>query len=201
MSTVAGRDSHRASIMNGFTYIPDDACDEVCRIIEEQLDGVRFADSHERSAEEHLAECDQCRDYRDDMLAVRDRLRSLPLIPLPDDALDAVLSRTVGGDPAGQPVRYRRVGLTRFATAAALVMGVLLPWFILNPPNTAVRESETNRAVVEAHYVLDVVAGALHRAERAALSDVLGGRLAPALQRVSFDWSNFPLPIVRRSGT
>lgn len=201
MSTVTGRDANRACIMSGFTYIPDAACDEVRRIIEERLDGVRFADSDGRAVEEHLAECGRCRDHRDDMLAVREGLRALPLIPLPDDALDAVLSRTVGGDPAGQTVPLRRVGLTRFATAAALAMGVLLPWFILNPPNAAVRESEVNRAVVEAHYVLDVVAGALHRAERAAVSDVLGGRIAPAMHSVSFDWSNFPLPIVRRTGT
>ena len=132
---------------------------------------------------------------------MRDGLRALPLIRLPDDEIDAVLSRTVGGDPAGQTVPLRRVGLTRFATAAALAMGVLLPWFILNRPNASVRESEVNRAVVEAHYVLDVVSNALHRAERAAVGDVLGGRVAPAIRRVSFDWSNFPLPIVRRTGT
>lgn len=187
--------------MSGFTYTPDAACEKVRRTIEERLDDIGVGDPQDRAVEEHLVACGCCRDYRDDMLAVRDALRTLPLIPLPDDALDAVLSQTVGSAPAGKSVPLRRFGLTRFATAAALVMGILVPWFLLNHPNAAVRESEINRAVVEAHYVLDVVVGALHRAERAAVGDVLGGRLAPAMQRVSFDWSNFPLPIVRRSGT
>lgn len=187
--------------MSGFSYIPNVACDEIRRIIEERLDGFRVAVPHDRAVEEHLVECGGCRDYLDDMLLLRDELRALPLIPLPDDAFDAVLTQTVGGDPAGQSMSRRHVGLTRFATAAAVALGVVLPWFLLNQPNAAVRESEVNRAVVEAHYVLDVVASALRRAERAAVGDVLGGRLAPVMHRVSFDWSNFPLPIVRRSGT
>ena len=186
--------------MSDLSYVPEVDCDEVCRIVEERSDGVHFSDATIRAADEHLTECERCRDYRDDLLALRDGLRSLPLIPLSDGTLDEVLARTVGRDAAGRSVWFGRVGAIRFAAAAALAMGVLLPWFLLNQPNAAVRESEVRRAVVEAHYVLDVVAGALHRAEQAAVGEVLGGKLAPALHRLSFDWSNFPLPIVRRTG-
>jgi len=151
--------------------------------------------------EQHLADCHPCREHRDNLLSVRQAVRTLPLLPLPDDALEAVFGRTVNDVAAGPSARFPGRRWVRFATAAAIVMGVIVPWFVLNRRNADVRAARADRAVAETRYVLNVVTGALNRAERVAVNEVLGGRVAEAVHRVSIDWSKFPLPIVRRSGT
>ena len=58
---------------------------------------------------------------------------------------------------------------------------------------------EIARAVEEARLVLGLTGSALRRAERAAVEQVLGGEVAPALQRLPIQFSRSKEP--RRSGT
>ena len=114
-------------------------------------------------------------------------LRSLPRVPLPPRALDAVLARTVGA--SGPPDRRRR-GLwaaVLLTAAAAAVAGILLPRLPGPPPAAAppsVADAEMVRAAEGVQLAFDLTDRALRRSSRAPLSGSVRAKLASIFERI-----------------
>jgi predicted anti-sigma-YlaC factor YlaD len=186
-------------------------CDEARLSIQNGLDGP--IDAAERaSLDLHLAECAECRAYRDGLQGVQAALRALPELTLPDDALEAVWDRTTRAE-APSRVRVWVYGWRGLA-AAAVLTGVLIglwAWVgndpIVNGGTLAetqvtpgeLTEEEIELAAEQVRLVLGLTGSALRRAEHAAVDQVLGGEVAPALKRLPIQLSRSKEP--RRSGT
>lgn len=164
----------------------DWGCRVALQAIHRRLDGEPPAEADERRLDEHLAGCADCRAARAELQAIQDGLRELPPLRMPDDALRAVLDRTVRSDRRSA---LRRWGLDwRLAAAAVITVGVIGVWYALYPPPSGPSQAELQRAAVEARAVLNLTARALRTAERAATRDVLAGEVSPALRRVPIEW-------------
>ena len=170
------------------------ACAAFRPLLDERLDGELSA---ERAAalEVHLAACGECRAVAEGLAAVRTTLRALPEHPLPPEALEAVLDRTVR--------RSRFRGLPRFSAAwpawagaaAVVILALLLLGGPLAPTQTGRPSAdEVARGRDDARRVLSLASRALHRAERAACDTVVAGEVAPALRRVPIRWAPRPEP-------
>jgi predicted anti-sigma-YlaC factor YlaD len=185
------------------------ACAKARRAIQEGLDGPVEAAAR-AAVDEHVAGCEACREYRDGMVALSDALRAAPELRFPDDALEQVWDRTVRAEPAP------RSGLARHwrgLAAAAVVTFVLVGLWAwvgpVTPPTSGpsaeqlaelgMTHEEFDRALEEARLVLNLTGSAIKRTEQAAVGQVLGGEVGPALRRL-------PIPVTgskepRRTGT
>lgn len=185
------------------------ACARARRAIQEALDGPLEAAS-QAAVDGHVAGCEACREYRDGMLALSDALRAAPGLRFPDGALEEVWDRTVRAEPTP------RRGLGRHwrgLAAAAVVAGVLVGlWAWVGPvtrpasgpsaeqlAELGMTHEEFDRALVEARLVLDLTGSAIKRTEHAALEQVLGGEVGPALRLLPIPNTGSKEP--RRSGT
>jgi predicted anti-sigma-YlaC factor YlaD len=168
------------------------ACETFRPLLHERLDGELGPDAA-LSLDAHLAACPDCRSAAEGLAVVRSGLLALPEHPLPAEAIEEILDRTV---------RDRRLG-TRFAAywpawagaAALAALALLLLRFPLSPSVPAeIPPGDVAKAASEARLVLSLAAGALHRAERAAGNRILAGEIAPALRRVPIRWAVRPEP-------
>jgi len=187
--------------------ISREACARARDSVQHGMDGP--VDARERAAlDEHLVECEACREYRDGMLALSEALRAAPELSLPAAALEQVWDRTVRAEPS------RRRGLARHwrgLAAAAVVTGALVGlWAWVDRPTVpadpiaaelpeGMTREDLDRALEEMHLVLNLTGSAIKRTERAAVEQVLGGEVAPALRLLPIDFSGSHEP--RRSGT
>lgn len=185
--------------MNEQHAAQDKTCGAIQIALDDRLDGSLSAERDD-NLENHLVACGDCREYQEDLSAMRRGLGALPLLRLPDDALDAVLAATVEHQQRSS-MRWRQFALKGLATAAAVALGILLPTMLVSRPSAAVREAEVDEAITQARYVLDFTAHALQRAERTTIDEVIESGVAPVLRRVSAVWTEMPLVKTWRSGT
>lgn len=140
---------------------------------------------------EHLNRCSSCHDYHRYLESVQQDLRSLPKIQFPDASLRAVLAQTVNVSSASNGGFYWRRWVKPLAAAAVLAIAVAIPWTTWQFQQAADQE-QVRRAVSQARYVLGVTSGAFQRAEAAALEEIYGAHLSPALKRFQVDWATAP---------
>jgi len=172
-------------------------CERARRALQDGLDGPLPTGERE-VLDGHLEGCGECREYRDDLLAVREGLQALPDVPLPDDALEEVWSRTLA---TGAPPARSRKRWGWAAVAAALLVAALV--WVLNPiqwTEPAPTEEELGRAADQTRLVLALTAQALQRTEDAAVRGVLAGEVSPALHRIPLNWPEGPTRQERRPG-
>src|SRR6185369_4285105 len=131
-------------------------CARARHALDERLDGP-LDPAREADLAAHLAGCAACREHEAGMLLVRSALRSLPEVPLPDEALAEVWARTVEGGSArlARPARWAAVA------AAVLVAGLT---FVLvrkpGSPEPKPSQAEIAQAATEARLVLGLTARA-----------------------------------------
>ena len=174
--------------MNEDGQIRDLSCTRAVRYVHQRLDGdVLDADSADELSQ-HLDRCGDCRQAQEELKQIQQALRELKASPFPQDAMDEVWDRTTRA-------RGRRVwgDWRAVAAAAVLALAFLGIWQVSNRtvPGTevtvaeaALSEAELARAAAEARYVLNLTATALRRSERAAMGEVMGKRVAPALRKI-----------------
>lgn len=174
--------------MNEDGQIRDLSCARAVRNVHQRLDGdVLDADGADWLSQ-HLEKCADCRQAQEELEQIQQALRGLKASPLPQDAMDEVWDRTTRAPGRRVWADWRTV-----AAAAVLVLAFLGIWQVSNRtvPGTEVTvaeatpsEAELTRAAAEARYVLNLTATALRRSERAAMGEVVGKRVVPALQRI-----------------
>ena len=184
-------------------------CAKVREIMQELMDGSVPAERREM-LDEHLAGCTECREVRQGLETVRSALRSLPVVPLPDDALDEVLAKTVDAHPddASADAWKSRVGAIVAVAASLLVVVLAVQWSRQQPDPFARTATVVERAPVpieqarlEARRVLEITAVALARSEQVAFERVLGGEVSPAIRKIGIQWPEPSAPEDRRSKT
>ena len=130
----------------------------------------------------HLATCEACREFKDDLESLSRALRALPRVPLPDDALDAVWRETVRARPGAST---RSAGAWRLAAAASFVtvLSTATLYLVFAPaPPPGPSAVELARASAQAEMVFGYTARAL-AATRAAMTDrVLASKVSPAVR-------------------
>jgi len=154
------------------------------KTIQEWMDGpVDARDA--RALEAHLAECESCREYRDEMLAMREALRSMPPHRFPDDALEQVWDRTVRSASARSRPRRWRLDWRPLAAAAVVTLALATVWLVGGRrPEPQYSQAEIAQAAAELRLVLGHTARTMRQAEAAAIGDVLVNEVAPALERI-----------------
>ena len=174
------------------------SCTEDREWIHLLLDGDTLDTDRQQKLHAHLANCADCRMAEADLRRIQGALGSLPESPLPDDALEDVLRRTVRN--RGGRRRTWHYGW-RAAAAAAVVVIAAGVW-LFRPTDPSVAEGPTReqiRQVEQVRMVLRLTGGALRKTERAAMSRILSHEVSPALQRVPVKLPSARAPAVRRS--
>jgi anti-sigma factor RsiW len=170
-------------------------CEVARRSIHRRLDGESLGAGEQRELDRHLESCADCRESDEDLRAVQDGLRAIPLQTMPDEALQQVLDRTVRAE---RKRRLHRWGLDwRMAAAAVVTVGVIGIWFAFYPhvPQSAEpTEAELAQAAEDARMVFSLTARALRKAERTATREVLAGEVSGALRRVPIRWPSPEAP-------
>lgn len=174
-------------------------CEAARSAIQERLDDAlsRTDDGH---LADHTAACESCREFEEGLGAVREGLQSLPLVPLPDEALEAVWAHAVEREePRSVSLRWAPAWL---AAAAVLTFAIVVPWSVSRRAADARMERELARATAETRLVLAVTSRALQRVEEVAVGEVLNARVSPALERLPIEWLKTTIPnLNRRPGT
>ena len=169
-------------------------CARARRALDDRMDD-RLDAAREAELQAHLARCAACREHEAGLLLVRSALRSLPEVPLPDEALAEVWARTVESPRLERPARWAAVA------AAVLVAGLS---FVLvhdrGPSVPGPSQAEIAKAASDARLVLGLTARAMQRSENAATRQVIAGEVKPALDRIPIRWSDEDAE-TRRSGT
>ncbi len=190
---------------------PPRECAAARETMQELLDRVVEAE-RDAALAAHSAACDECREVRRGLLAVRAGLRSLPRAPFPDVALQQVWDRTVNAERGAAPTAPWR---PRFVTAAALAASValfalVLSWSRRLPPDPGpapaavsaqLQDEQLERVRREALHVLELTAAALKRSERAAIERVVEGEVSPAIRKIGIQWPQTRVAVDRRSMT
>jgi predicted anti-sigma-YlaC factor YlaD len=156
-------------------------CDEIRETIHEAADDGR-ASAMPEPVRAHLATCAACREFANDLEALSLALRTLPLVPLPKDALDTVWQKTVRG-PRGASTPA--AGFWRLAAAAVLVtaFSTATLYFVFTPVRSPEPSSvEVARATAQAEMVFGYTARALAATRSAAADRVLASKVAPAVR-------------------
>jgi hypothetical protein len=128
----------------------------------------------------HLAGCAECRGLAGELQEVQDALRAAPLLQFPDAALEEVWERTVR---ARQVTRLRRGVAVWGGLAAAGILGALLLAVPRGAPAPqGPSPEEVRRAAAEVEFVFRLTDHEIRHQGTRALSEVLGGEVAPALR-------------------
>jgi anti-sigma factor RsiW len=130
--------------------------------------------------DEHLAQCPGCARHQVELQQLRGRLRALPELELPPEALAGVWERTIGRSAAGadapRSFRPRRL-VRRFALAAAaalLAAAVLVPTLLSPPQPAGPAPEEVARATEELEMVLAVTGQVMGSVQQATVREALG---------------------------
>ena len=157
-------------------------CDAARALIHDVLDGEHLHPEQQRSLDEHLASCTECRDANQDLRTLQSQLRGLHQPPMPEDAFEEVLAKTSRPVSAFRKQTPWSYGW-KLAAAAALIAAVT--WGIMpQEPD----EAELLLAATQARMVLKFTANAMQRTEQAMVDQVLGAEVSPALRRVPIEW-------------
>jgi hypothetical protein len=159
--------------------------------VHRRLDGEPLDSPDARWLAKHLAVCTGCRRANVELQQIQTVLQSLGAESFPDTGLERVWEKTTRVPRRALWVDWR------VAAAAVVLFSALFGLWQLRSPvpevplQTAVAgpsEQDLTRAAAEARLVLRITASAIHRTERAAVSEVLEKRLSPALQRIPIRW-------------
>ena len=172
-------------------------CDACRATIQDRIDG-RLMESAELAAmERHLESCDACGRFQDDMVELHEGLAALPDLEFPDDALETVWDSTIR-KPAGRvPGHWRWM----IAAAAVLLMALAGGYFGLIDEEPEYSSAEIARATAEARTALGLAGRALQRSQDVAMEKVLGGQVAPALEKITIGLPSIVRGTQRRTGT
>lgn len=156
-------------------------CEQTQVWIQDRIDGRLVDGAGLEAMERHLASCADCRRFRTEMTEIHEGLASLPELEFPEDALEEVWDRTIRKQAAGNR------GNWRWIAAAAAILLVALAGSLFGPWNDEPEYSPTEvaRATVEARAALGLVGKALQRSEDATMRRVLGGKVTPALEKIT----------------
>jgi predicted anti-sigma-YlaC factor YlaD len=181
-------------------------CAEARAAIQDLLDGP-LAGRRRQALDEHLARCSACREVQSGLRNVRLALRSLPEIPLPEDALAEVWARTIDAPrptgAAARPVGWKTVA----ALAASLLLAVVLLWSgrvpgaRQAPSPDDMTQAEIEQIQRETRQALRVTAAAVHLSREVALDRVLEREISPAIRRIPVRWPETGTPASRRPRT
>lgn len=185
--------------MNDPSPFDQAVCDDLCRAIEERMDGEPASHTDEAIAS-HLSRCADCREFQADLLGLRDGLRTLPLIPLPDEATADVLARTVGVRPRDPISSWVRRGYGSMAAAAAVALAIGLSGLLVGRSDVA-SPAQLKRATAQTYYVLKLTSGVLRQVKHVTVHEVLEGHMTTAFKRFTTEWSSLYPTTIRRSGT
>ena len=174
--------------MNDAGKIRDLDCARAVGYIHQRLDGDVLERDRAEWLDRHLEGCGECRQAEVELQQIQRALRGLAETPFPQDALEDVWDQTTrsGG-------RWARIDWRAIAAAAVLAVAFLGIWRASDRfmPGTEVAvaepgpsDEELTRAAAEARFVLDLTATALRRSEKAAIEEIMGNRVSPALQRI-----------------
>ena len=136
-------------------------CGAICRAIEERMDGEP-ASHTDATIEAHLSGCADCRELQADLLRLREGIRTLPLVPLPEEATADVLARTVGVRPRDPISSWVRRGYGSMAAAAAVALAIGLSGLLLGRSDVA-SPAQLKRAPAQTYYVLKLPSGVLRQ--------------------------------------
>lgn len=174
------------------------SCTEAREWIHLLLDGDTLETDRQQKLHAHLANCADCRLAEADLRRIQAALGWLPESPLPDDALEDVLRRTVRS--SGGRRRTWHYGWR--ATAAAAVVVIAAGVWLFRPMDPAVAEGPTPEQIRQAEQVrmvLRLTGGALRKTERAAMNRILSHEVSPALQQVPVKFPSARTAAARRS--
>ena len=172
-------------------------CARAVADVHRRLDGETLDRASAERLDRHLAQCSACRERARELEELQRMLQALPAIPLRGEALERVWDRTVRAPRARGWFDWR--GAAAAAVLTALLGGL---WYTVRPPSPArgpatdevLSAAELARGAAEARYALSLASAALRRSERAAIGEVLGQRVAPALSKVPIEWPSAPVP-------
>jgi anti-sigma factor RsiW len=174
--------------MNEDGKIRDLNCARAVGYVHQRLDGDELEPERAEWLSTHLQGCADCRQAEEELQQIQQALGGLSVDPFPQDALDEVWDRTTRASGRRAWADWRVI-----AAAAVLALAFFGIWQVSDravPANEIAvadagpSDAELARAVVEARYVLNLTATALRRSERAAIGDVVGKRVAPALRKI-----------------
>ena len=174
--------------MNDDGKIRDLNCARAVGYLHQRLDGDVLETDGAEWLTRHLEGCDECRQAEVELQQVQRALRGLAATPFPEDALKDVWNRTTRSGNRRAWTDWRAI-----AAAAVLALAFLGIWQasdrFTSGSQVAVAErgpsdEELVRAAAEARFVLNLTATALRRSEKAAIEEVMGKRVSPALQRI-----------------
>ncbi len=170
-------------------------CERMRRSIDEQFDHGA-PDQPDATLADHLSQCKGCSQYQQGLKALEEQMRSLPAIPFPNEALEALLAETV--DTACTSMRRRswRLWGRPLAAAAVVALCVTISWPAWQL-HLAAEQKRVDQAVMQTRYVLGVTVGVVQRVEALAVDEIYGERLFGALERFNVDWSSKPFRYFR----
>jgi predicted anti-sigma-YlaC factor YlaD len=163
-------------------------CARAMGFLHQRLDGDRLGAEQDDWLSRHLAGCADCRQADGQLRQIQQALQELSATTFPQDALEEVWDQTTRTQAPRPWFGWRAI-----AAAAVLALAFVGIWRVgfHMPPEPAVvaveerpTEAELARAEAEARFVLNLTATALRRTERAAIGEVVGERVTPALKRI-----------------
>lgn len=178
------------------------SCEVTRRALQEALDSGDVSHTVP-DVRYHLVECDACREFERDLKLLHEAVRTMPPIPLPDEVMARVWSRTIDAPsvPAGRYPELRRLW-GRWSVAAAAALALAVGVMNLAPDRTGPTQAEVDRARDQTMYVLTLASATLQQVGRTTVTDVLEGRIGSALRRASKELYSVPVTLFfRRSGT
>lgn len=177
-------------------------CARAMATLQRGLDGELLAPDELARLGRHRAACARCEARAQELDAVQYALREVEAPVFPETALHAVFRQTSRA-PSARVARRARVGAAMRVAVAALVAGLgLVLWLVTWSP-AGPSPAELAQAAAETRMVLGLTATALRGTERAAVRQVLGARVAPALRKLPVRWPEVTTSSGddRRSGT
>jgi predicted anti-sigma-YlaC factor YlaD len=171
-------------------------CVATRKAIHETFDG-HMASERRAGLERHLAECEACAAFRDELARVETALRELPVVAMPEGALETVWDRTVRAERSG--IRFLPRARIRRALAAALAaVAAVAAWMAHRAAESGPSPDEIRLARVQLERVLEITGSALGRTRNAALDRVFRREVAPVLRRIPILGSGAAEPAPRR---
>ncbi len=182
------------SLNNPFT------CEDAYRAIQKRFDGAVDRQS-DRLLTAHLDACDDCRAYAESLESVRGAMESLPEVPFPDHALEAVWDRTIRAEGRKEGHLRRLVPIRSLALAAVVALSVIGSRFFVKPTEPSLSPEELARLAAETRLVFELTNTALRHVEDAAIDGVIVEGLTPALKRIQVNWLQTTEEQTGRTGT